>query len=220
MAKLALLHTAPMLEAVFERVVREELPEVETVHMVDEALLADAIRHDGLTDRNRRAVLDRVREAAATGAGAVLVTCSSIGPAVEEAARSLGVPVLRVDTGMADEAVAAGTRIGVLATLRSTLEPTVALLRRAARDAGRDVRIVEQLCEGAYAALRAGDGERHDALVRGGYAALRGRLDVVVLAQASMARVIDALPDSERHTPVLSSPLSAVRRAAAALAPG
>jgi Asp/Glu/hydantoin racemase len=217
MPKLAIVHTAPMLEPVFERLVRTARPDVETVHIVDEELLADAIANDGLTDANRSAVAARVREAAATGADAVLVTCSSIGEAVEAAAGAVGVPVVRVDVAMAQEAVDAGRRIGVLATLRSTLRPTAALIRRTARDAGREVEIVEQLCDGAYAALRAGDRDRHDALVRAGYEALRGRVDVVVLAQASMARILDALPEAGRHAEVLSSPGGAVERALAVM---
>ena len=217
MPKLAIVHTAPMLEPVFERLVRTARPDVETVHIVDEELLADAIANDGLTDANRSAVEARVREAAATGADAVLVTCSSIGEAVEAAAGAVGVPVVRVDVAMAQEAVDAGRRIGVLATLRSTLRPTAALIRRTARDAGREVEIVEQLCDGAYAALRAGDRDRHDALVRAGYEALRGRVDVVVLAQASMARILDALPEAGRHAAVLSSPGGAVERALAVI---
>jgi Asp/Glu/hydantoin racemase len=217
MPKLAIVHTAPMLEPVFERLLRTARPDVETVHIVDEELLADAIANDGLTDANRSAVAARVREAAATGADAVLVTCSSIGEAVEAAAGAVGVPVVRVDVAMAQEAVDAGRRIGVLATLRSTLRPTAALIRRTARDAGREVEIVEQLCDGAYAALRAGDRDRHDALVRAGYEALRGRVDVVVLAQASMARILDALPEAGRHAAVLSSPGGAVERALAVI---
>lgn len=220
MPKLAIVHTAPMLEPVFERLLHEARPGLETVHIVDETLLADAIAHDGVTDANRQAVAGRIREAAATGADAVLVTCSSIGEAVEEAAGEVGVPVVRVDVAMAERAVAAGRRIGVLATLRSTLRPTAALIRRTAAASGREVEIVEQLCDGAYAALRSGDRERHDALVRDGYEALRGRVDVVVLAQASMARILDALPDKERHAPVLSSPAGAVQRALAALPEG
>ena len=206
-----------MLEPVFERLLHEAQPGLETVHVIDESLLADAIAHDGLTDANRLAVRDRIRQAAA-GADAVLVTCSSIGEAVEAAAAEVDVPVVRVDAAMAEEAVHAGSRIGVLATLRSTLRPTAALVRREAAAAGRDVEVVEQLCEGAYAALRSGDAARHDELVRAGYEALRGKVDVVVLAQASMARIIDSLGADERHTPVLASPGSAIRQALASLA--
>ena len=217
MSRLALIHTAPMLEPVFERLLHEAQPGLETVHVIDESLLADAIAHDGLTDANRVAVRDRIRQAA-VGADAVLVTCSSIGEAVEATAAEVDVPVVRVDTAMAEEAVQAGSRIGVLATLRSTLRPTAVLVRRAAAAAGRDVEAIEQLCEGAYAALRSGDAARHDELVRAGYEALRGKVDVVVLAQASMARIIDSLGPDERHTPVLASPGSAVRQALASLA--
>ena len=58
------------------------------------------------------------------GADFILFTCSSIGPAVETAATLTDVPVLRVDQPMADKAVQLGKRIGVIATLSTTLEPT------------------------------------------------------------------------------------------------
>jgi hypothetical protein len=35
---------------------------------------------------------------------------------------------------------------------------------------------------------------------------LAQRVDVVVLAQASMARVLEAMPEAERTVPILSSP--------------
>ena len=41
---------------------------------------------------------------------------------------------------------------------------------------------------------------------------LMARVDVVVLAQASMARVLEGLPESERRVPVLSSPMLAMER--------
>ena len=51
-----------------------------------------------------------------------MVTCSSIGRAVETAAELVATPVLRVDRPMAEQAVARASRIGVVATLPTTLE--------------------------------------------------------------------------------------------------
>jgi Asp/Glu/hydantoin racemase len=65
-----------------------------------------------------------VLSAVDAGADAVLVTCSSIGPAVEATRPFCPVPLFRIDEEMADRAIATGPRIGVLATLKSTLEPT------------------------------------------------------------------------------------------------
>jgi hypothetical protein len=45
-------------------------------------------------------------------------------------------------------------------------------------------------------------------------------VDVIVLAQATMARVASALSPEERPVPILTSPRSGVRRAGEALGAG
>jgi len=62
------------------------------------------------------------------------------------------------------------------------------------------------LVEGAIAALFAGNGESHDRLVAEAALSLAGHSDVVVLAQASMARALAAMPKDQRPAPILSSP--------------
>ena len=69
------------------------------------------------------------------------------------------------------------------------------------------------LCEGAYDALFAGDLETHDRIVRDTLKELMARNDVVLLAQASMARVAETIPGEEQAAPILSSPRLAVERA-------
>jgi Asp/Glu/hydantoin racemase len=214
MTRLALVHTVAGNVPVFERLVAELLPGVETTSIVDESLLNDAITVGGLTDDIRARLDRRVREAVADGADAILVTCSSVGSAVEDAARGRRIPVVRVDQPMAEEAVRAGSRIGVLATLRTTLEPTADLVRRVADRDGRSVEVIARVAGGAFEALQAGDVERHDALVTEAFAGLRDEVDVVLLAQASMARILDALPEPDRRVPVLASPRLGVERMA------
>jgi Asp/Glu/hydantoin racemase len=98
--------------------------------------------------------------------------------------------------------------------LQTTLEPTAQLVERRAREAGKDVEVVSRLAEGAFEALSADDKERHDELVRAALRELAGDVDVVVLAQASMARVAETLADDERAVPILSSPRLGMQRVA------
>jgi Asp/Glu/hydantoin racemase len=144
------------------------------------------------------------------GADAVMVTCSSIGGAIPIARQQFDFPIFRIDEALAKAAVHAGKRIGVAATVRTTLEPTLALLRDTAIAEGQTVELLPELCEGAFEAVLAGDTARHDALVSAALRDLRGRVDVVVLAQASMVRVLAQL-DLTSGAPVLSSPELAVR---------
>jgi len=212
MPTLALLHTVLSLPPTFAALAEELAPGADVFHVVDESLLGVARREGRLSATTRRRVLGHVESAAEAGADVVLVTCSSIGPAVDDSRGFVSVPVLRVDEPMADEAVRLGARVGVLATLRTTLEPTAELVGRRAREAGKQVEVVSRLCDGAFESLQAGDRERHDELVRAGLRELAAGVDVVVLAQASMARVAEAAGDVT--VPVLSSPRLGMERAA------
>jgi Asp/Glu/hydantoin racemase len=111
---------------------------------------------------------------------------------------------------MADLAVKTGQRIGVAATLQTTLDPTASLIRMRADAAGKQVEVTTRLCQGAFQAVISGDTERHDALVKTGLQELMSKVDVIVLAQASMARVVENLSKEERRVPILSSPRLAV----------
>ena len=69
--------------------------------------------------------------------------------------------------------------------------------------------------QAAFDAVAAGDGETHNRLVAEGLQALMDKVDVIVLAQASMAWVVDALPEDAKQVPILSSPrlgIEAVRQ--------
>jgi len=210
----AFIHTVVTLPPTFEALSRELIPEAETFHIVDESLLGITRRTGSLSATTRRRVLGYIVSAAEAGADIVVVTCSSIGPAVDASESFVSARVLRIDEPMADEAVRLGSRIGVLATLATTLEPTAELVARRGRAAGQDVKVVSGLCSGAFEALVAGDRDRHDELVRAGLQQIVGEVDSVVLAQASMARVTDTLPEAERTVPILSSPRLGMTRVA------
>lgn len=210
---LALIHTSPTLTPVFRTLCAAEMPNVEVFHMVDESLIQDTIRAGHLRGITIRRLLAQIESAEAAGADAVMVTCSSIGPGVTLAQSLFELPVIRIDEAMAEEAVRIGRRIGVAATLRTTLEPTIDLLRVKASQSGRMIEIVESLSEGAFEAVLAGDVTTHDRILAEKLASDLHDVDVIVLAQASMARVISELPHGTLHAPVLSSPELAVRRA-------
>ncbi len=207
---LGLVHTSATLVPVFAQLCQAKLPGVNVFNIADDSLVKGILASGRLTPQIARRVASYLESAELAGADYILVTCSSIGPAVEAAAQLIGVPVLRVDQPMADQAVATGHRIGVIATLRTTLEPTADLIARRAALAGRSVHIVSHLCEGAFEALMSGDAARHDALVATALKELAGQVEVVVLAQASMARVLASLPAAELRAPVLASPGIAV----------
>ncbi|MGH8019064.1 MAG: hypothetical protein ACREIA_12370 [Opitutaceae bacterium] len=109
---LALVHTSATLVPVFAQLCKERIPAVGTFNIVDDSLVRAIGARGALTPDIARRVASYITSADAGGADYILVTCSSIGPAVEAAAAFASVPVLRVDQPMADRAVATGKRIG------------------------------------------------------------------------------------------------------------
>jgi aspartate/glutamate racemase len=212
MRRLGLIHTVSGLVPTFAELAAELLPDAETVVIVDELLLKRAVRDGGVDVVTYDRLRDHVDALAAFGVDEVLVTCSSVGAVVDRIAPDTAVPVWRVDRAMAERAVSLGSRVGVLATLPTTLVPTTELVEQAAREAGREIEVIPRLCAGAFAALSAGDRDRHDAIIGEELDRLASEVDVVVLAQASMARVAASRPDLA--VPVLSSPRLAVERIA------
>ena len=211
---LGLIHTSATLVPVFQKLCSDYLPGVNVFNIVDDSLIKDVIAKNELTNNTARRVVDYVGSAEAAGADFVMVTCSSIGSAVEASAALTNVPVLRVDQPMADLAVQTGSKIGVIATLPTTLEPTSDLVRRRAIAAGKEIELTSRLCEGAFEALMSGDTEKHDTMVAKALVELSAEVDVIVLAQASMARVVDTLPEEDKKVPILASPGLAVKHIA------
>lgn len=208
--KLGLVHTSATLVPVFAALCKEKLPGVDTFNIVDDSLVRGIREAGSITPQISERVANYLKSAESAGADQILATCSSIGPAVEAGAKLTGVPVLRVDQPMADKAVATGKKIGVIATLSTTLEPTADLILRRAAAAGKQIELTSKLVEGAFEALMAGDGATHDAKVAGALKELSQQVDVIVLAQASMARVVDALKPEDKRVPILASPGIAV----------
>lgn len=207
MPTLGLIHNSPMLAGVFTEIAGRVMPaDVRLLHFVDESTIKNTIAAGRLEKKTMRQVIGLVGMAFDAGCDVAMVTCSSIGKAVEMAAELYDQPVLRVDRAMAEKAVDTGKRIGVVATLSTTLNPTADLIRRVAAERGREIEIVEHLCEGAFEAVMAGDGATHDRIVGEGLTQGMAGVDAIVLAQASMARVVASLPEGAVAAPVYASP--------------
>lgn len=205
----AVIHTSPATIEVFSRLLAEQLPEARIVNMLDDSVLPQLRDNGGDVGAIAPRWSQYARIARDNGACVILNACSSIGELCEPVGRELGIPVVRVDTAMAEKAVQLGHIVAVAATLPSTLRPTCELLSTTARARGRHVEVQALLVEGAYAALMAGNRDTHDDLVAAALARAAGFADAVVLAQASMARVLPRLPP-EQQAKCLVSPALAV----------
>ena len=192
------IYTGAALVDPLTAVAAEVLPAIRLINLLDDSLIADVIQAGKMTP----AVLERIhsycRIGAEMGVDIILETCSSVGVSVDY------LPVLRIDRPMIEEAVNKSSRIGVMATLPTTLEPTINLVKKVAKEKGKEVSIVNGLADGAFQALTKGNAETHDAMIMEKATALAKSCDTIVLAQGSMARMEQPLRENT-GIPVLSS---------------
>jgi hypothetical protein len=170
--RIACLHTAQSNVAIFEAARPNG---VSLTHVVRPDLLA-AAEAGGLTPEIAAATA-RALKVLRDGADAVLLTCSTLGPA------AAGAGALRADAALAQAAAACGGMVEVLCTAPSTLAATAELFGAAAESGG--VQVTVNLVPDAWELFHAGN---HAAYAeRSAREADASRADAVVLAQASMA---------------------------------
>jgi len=212
MKRLLLLHTVSPLIEVFDVLCARLLPGVKVLHILDEPLLK-MVQGEGGTEQDFvHRLEEHVSVAEKLGIRVMLVTCSSVSLLLDKISRPAAIEVMKIDDAMVESAVERGNTIGVVATASSTLDPTRQALLKQADDTGKKIEVKTLLVERALELLIGGDGEAHDRLVGEAVMRMSGEVEVVVLAQASMARVLDVLSEEERSVPVLSSPHLALEK--------
>lgn len=208
MSKIGIIHTTAATVSGLGALVGELMEGAEIVNILDDSILSDMRTENDIPFVRERWIgyaemLEKMH------VDAVLSACSTVGEFAEEADRLLKVPVYRIDEAMCEQAAMTGEHIYVLATLRSTLEPTVDLIRRKAGQAGRNIRLTTVLVENAYEELMRGDREGHDRRIREAVEDCPENCDVIVLAQASMAAAAGRAPEGIR---ILTSPRAGICR--------
>jgi Asp/Glu/hydantoin racemase len=150
------------------------------------------------------------RYCAGCGARAILFTCSAFGLAIEAARAAVGIPVLKPNEAMFDEALESARSVGLLSTFEPSIPSMVRELEEEAKRRGARISIRTRSVPAAMAALQRGDGVAHDRLIAEAAADFTD-CDVLMLAQFSMARAAAGLaPRGDRR--LLTSPHSAVTR--------
>lgn len=203
------VYTAEAIVGSVSSLLEEEMPDCRVINFVDSGLIHDIIRDKGIEAGTARRLFHLINGAADAGVDVIFNTCSSVGELADSAQSFVPMPILRIDRPMAATAVASATRIGVMATLPSTLAPTMRLVQSEAQRAGKDVEVVEGLAEGAYQSLVSGDPDTHDTALMETAVRLAKQTELIVLAQGSMARMEQALA-KKTGKPVLSSTRSGV----------
>jgi len=209
MIKVVSVHTAMALVEPLNQLFKEHLPQVKLNHIVDDSLIQEVIANNTVTPAVRRRLLTYFQTAAESGAQFIFNCCSSVGDVAEMGRLIAPIPVFRIDYPMAVTAVTMAKRIGVVATLPTTMGPTKRLLSRLAAETGKEIVLVDGLAEGAFQAAQSGDSATHDQLIKEAAERIVDQVDLIVLAQGSMAGMEKSLRELTRK-PVLSSPLTGV----------
>lgn len=204
--KIAAIYTGQGLSDMLIPLFKKEIPGIELINITDDSMIHDVIAAGGVTKAVMRRLINYYAVAQTMNPDYILNTCSSVGEVVDLGRQLIDTPIIRIDEPMAEAAVKGYTRIGVLATLATTLEPTMRLLKTKAKESGREIDIISGLAEGAYQALTDGQAQKHDELLKEKAIAVADKVECIVLAQGSMMRMQNELKGITGK-PVLSSPI-------------
>lgn len=209
-SSLVLVHTVASLIGVFSKLCAQFLPQIQVFHTLDEPLLENIRLNREVQEQDIIRLQSHIKQAERIGAKAVLVTCSTLSPIVDQI--EAGIKVFKIDEAMMEKALDVGRRIGVIVTNQTTLEPTRTRLVKYASHLNKPIEIKTVLVSNAFIALQRGDYELHDILVKEAIDEISHGVDVVVLAQASTARVLDFQQEHNPLVPILTSPHTALER--------
>lgn len=202
--KVAVVHTGPVTVEPVKNTFASIAPELAVVNIVDDSLLKDAMAVGHVTPRITQRICWYFAAAEQLGADVVLNACSTVGEASDIAAQTIDIPVVKIDEAMAREASRIGERIALIATVPTTVGPSTRLIEKCASDMGKRAKVKSTLCSSAFELLLKGDKAGHDRAVIGEIMKAAKEADVVVLAQVSMARLLDSI-DSTLEAPVMAS---------------
>lgn len=213
--RIALIHATPLAIEPIGNAFQRLWPQARTTNLLEDSLAPDLAAEGCLSEGMIERFLTLSRYVHGCGADAILFTCSAFGPAIEACAAAMPIPVLKPNEAMLDEALNAGSRIGLIASFGPSIPALSTELEDMARTRGQKITVSSRTVAPAWDALLKGDAETHDRLVAGAAAELMP-CDALVLGQFSMASAARVIPP-QPGCKILTSPDSAVERLKKAL---
>lgn len=196
---LGLIHAIHKTIRSAEPFIARYIPEVQVVHVADDTIQRDnlAAGVGVIPKANYYKFAQYARNLEEAGVDVILLVCSTFNYAAELARPMINVPIAQIDRPMMQEAVRHGPRVGLLATLATTVPSSERLLKIVAREEGREVEIRTVLRAEAFEAWSRGDIDAHNAMLLEEIDRLSLQVDSIVLAQLSMSAL----------APLLSAPM-------------
>lgn len=203
--EIIIVETSAVSSDLLKKLIKEIIPGSSVHEIIDSSLIDEVVANGGPSAHVRHRMNTYFKFAEELGADIILNQCSSVGDVAAKAQKNINVPIVSIDKGMAIKAVESGTRIGMVATVATTVKPSRNNILRTAKEMGKEIVLNEYLVDGAMDLLiKTGDTETHNKMVIGAVEQAAKENDVVVLAQGSMVVLEPLLTHLE--VPVFSSP--------------
>jgi len=208
--RIALIHALKVSMEPVHAAFSVEWPQAELVNIWDDSLLGDRAKNSDLSEEISDRIVALGRYAVSTGADAILYTCSAFGRGIERAAEELSIPVLKPNEAMFQQALAKGSRIGMVVSFQPSVASMEKEFEEEKQRIGKDGKLHTILITEAMDALRNGDVTTHNHLVAESARSLVD-CDAVMLAQFSMSRAAASVR-AVIKTPVLTAPQTSVAK--------
>ena len=196
MKLVGMIHSTRLVIESIHKAMALQCPGIDFFHVMDEGILRKLAASGKITPEITQWLADMALSAQRAGADMAVVSCSSLSPCVNTVQKQVDIPVIKIDAPMMEYAVTHAKRIGLVMTNPTTEAPSKILFREVSDKLGRDATLIPCLCPYAFAKLNQGDVLGHDLEVIKSVEDILAEVDVVMLAQISIARVKDRLDDS------------------------
>jgi Asp/Glu/hydantoin racemase len=186
---IGIIHAIHLTIRAMQPFLERYIPDVEVMHLCDDTIQRDNIAAGVgvIPKHNYFRFAQYAHNMQESGVELILLACSTFNYAAELARPMIDIPILQIDRPMMELAVMQGKRVGLLATLETTVPSSERLLRIVAAEKNRPVEITTVLRPEAFAAVSKGDTETHNRILLEEIDKLSGKVDSIVMAQLSMS---------------------------------
>ena len=202
---LGIIHAIHKTIKAMEPFIEKYIPEVDVMHLADDTIQRDNIAAGvGVIPKvNYYKFAQYAHNLEEAGVDMILLACSTFNYAAELGRPLVNVPIAQIDRPMMEKAVSHSKKIGLLATLSTTVPSSERLLRIIAQENGKEIEVKTVLREEAFEAWSRGDIQTHNAMVLEEIEKLSKEVDSIVMAQLSMSAMAPYLKDT--RVPVYNS---------------
>jgi len=216
--RIALIHATPLAIEPVNSSFKKLWPEASLQNILDDSLSKDHAAAGHLTADMVERFIDLAQYAKRAGCHGILFTCSAFGEAIEAAAAAVGIPTLKPNEAMFEDALRVALQahqndtevlnIGLVATFAASIVSMSEEFNALTVGLERQVQLHTLFVPHAMDALAQGHADEHHRLIAEGIQTMPAS-DVTLLAQFSMAAA-QPLAQTKTTTHILTSPECAV----------